>query len=423
MENTKTLLFRSSFTALLLASCFSKAVSQAIKATLFFPDSTFHTVELDERAFILMNTLKILGTGEVVPLMDVIKVQANDRVYEPKAVGLYRFFQRMDIRTLDVQQVDTILLLQKVRGGTLSLYVFIDRMERSHWFVEKSKRIQELIQVEYREDGKLGKQDRYKGVMNLFTGDCPAMGKDDIEKLLFGQHSFEKVVDKYNQACGITGYEAPMRKWNLDVGLMAGYYHHSSVFKPMGLFLAGVTGSEFESDSDNAFQIGIFAKFPLSKRNNGPSVVFNVNYSSALSLRYNNENITYFNDTVLTRFVIEATFINYEFGVRYDFLIDNSPFSPFVEGGAGFRNTWKIKQNVFERDTYRRPYTERHYQSIAVLEKDMPKNSIFFRLRAGVDYKRFSLGVSYEFGPGGLTSVKKLEKHHSVGLDFRFAVF
>jgi hypothetical protein len=122
-------------------------------------------------------------------------------------------------------------------------------------------------------------------------------------------------------------------------------------------------------------------------------------------------------------FVLETTFVNYEFALRYDFPLNNATFSPFVEGGAGFRNTWKIKRNIFKRDTYRRPYWENHFQTAAVFEEDTPKNSLYYRLRAGIGYKRFELGFSYEFGSGGITSLKKVENHHSVGVDLRYAVF
>jgi hypothetical protein len=427
MKNIRTLPLRASFTTLLLAACFGKAVSQAIEATLFFQDTTTRTVELDERAFTRLNTLRLQSTGEVIPLLDVTRVQANGKVYEPKPVAMYLFFQMMDISDLDVQKVDTVLLLQKMRGGTLSLYLFTDQTTRNHWFAEKDNRIQELIQVEYMKEGQIGRQDRYKGILNLFTSDCAAVGKNYIEKLDFNKYAFEKVVDRYNQACGTGEYESPKRKWDFNIGVMAGSYHYKSAFKPGAFyrydFPYNKLGAGMKSTSGNAMLIGIFAKFPVFGQSSNLSIVLNLHYSSSLSFKYDHEEVSSIEDTVFVKAVLKATYVNTEIAIRYDLPFYNTKLNPFIESGAGFRNTWKIKQNSLIEDRYKRPNWARHYETVAITKYDKPKNLVYYHLRLGIVYKHFELGVSYKSGMGGITNLKDIERQNSVGVDLRFAVF
>ncbi|MBI5914472.1 MAG: hypothetical protein HY842_03785 [Bacteroidetes bacterium] len=393
-----------------------------MKATLFFTDGETKDLLLDEAWWLKKHELKIFNNATIIPFETVASMKMNNSIYERKKVKIYSVEQMQEFRSLKTESKDTVLLLEKISGGSINLFHHLDKRDTKHWFVEKGNIIEELLQIWFVRDNKAGSQDRYKGLLGLLMNDCPQIKRKEIENLHFDLKSIRQLVQKYNEACGSVKYAAPAKKRRVSFGLIAGYQIHRSQFGEPNLsyddsYLKLADMKKLEASGVKA---GIFFRYPIIKRHDKFAMVMSAYYSPKLGFNYRSTIFRQnFSDTVTTASDFSASFFNAALSFQYIFPLKKKGLASFIEAGAGFKNLINISENKETVITARRPFWLNEITRKALNEPIWPYHLLIYQASAGMNVQKFQFAVSLAWGKGGI-SADKSESHYLLGLDVKY---
>ncbi len=407
----------------LLLICATASYAQDIEATVLFKNGHRESVVLNRKAFNTENMLVTRDGAARFPLADVAEVVAQGRMFVPTRVMMgIQEIQPGDNEQQRIQ-LDTLLLLQKIVGGSMSLYNYIDHAENEHIFLEKQAQLQELSKVAFTKNGNTGYKDLYKGVLKIYLADCTALNSTNYDKVAFSLIDIKKLVKKYNQTCGQMGYESKPVKIKLHGGILIGLQHQNSKFNP-NFEIIDFASKQIQLDHVGKSRpiFGAFLLLPLGKTHEKVYLELKPYLLSSMGFSNSTNAIKVDNtDTVDVNYSFRANYYNLMMMLRYNLNSSHTDRRFYLAGGLGFHGILKTSKNSISVRRYNQ-FGERFSNYEVFDEEELPKDILFFQAKIGVRLKRFDIGASYSFGKGGLTALEG-ERQKVFGVELGYMLF
>ncbi len=296
-------------------------------------------------------------------------------------------------------EVDTVFLSVYLLGKA-SLYALVDRDAKQHYYIEKdSSGIVELIYIKYLKQVQrkttIQKNERYKGQLNYFFSDCPAM-KKEISNTDFQPESLIDLFKNYNfcvepneETVQLTNNET--RKAEFNFGFVAGATLTNLKFYSSEQKFDYLTEQNFSNSIKPTVGISLNIVFP---RNRGKWALYNelayrsYDYTEAWH-EFIREN--YFYDHAVS---IGATYIKMSNFIRYQ--IPDKTVRMYFHLGIAHGYAFQIKNNYKVEKTFYGSTTVKNEPAISALRT----YEMGIAGGVGAEFKKFSAEFRYEIGNG-----------------------
>lgn len=155
-------------------------------------------------------------------------IQPTGELFEAKAVSMDKSptqLSKMIPNAPPVVVQDTVFLKTLIRGK-VSLYHYRDEAHKTHYYLQKEARPEELVLKQGLNDqGELVVTERYRGLLAYYLRDCPSVQKQ-IAGAPFKGAAFFRLISDYYQCTGnrpeyAEGVER-MEKMKLEAGITGG---------------------------------------------------------------------------------------------------------------------------------------------------------------------------------------------------------
>ena len=277
----------------------------------------------------------------------------------------------LDIKKEPSLKKDTALVRAIVLGEK-SLYEYIDRGDKSHFYIKETEvdTLTLLVYKKYKEEGADGEKlikenNSYKGQLSYYFRDCFSL-QSKISKTAYKLNNLRNLFAEYYK-CSVDQpfYQVKTEKVSIESGVLLG-------FTRTKLNFSSSTGKniivDLEYDPSTNITIGGFVNFVLPRANRKWAIINELLYHSyAMQEESTSFDFAYLKLNNLLRF-------SYPINESIRFHVD-----------AGISNGIAIK-NDYDITPYRTPLQRKHEQS--------------YVLGAGVMYKNWSIDTRYERGNG-----------------------
>ncbi|MBK8563187.1 MAG: hypothetical protein IPN76_07505 [Saprospiraceae bacterium] len=348
--------------------------AQDIEAAVLFKNGEMKSVTLNRKAFTTENMLVASDDSKQFPLAEVSEVSSEGNLFVPIRVILnIRGTQPGDNGQLH-KHLDTLLLLQNIIKGSLSLYYYIDHAENEHIFLQKGAQVNELYREAFDRNGKNGYKDLYKGILKVYLADCPTLGSTNYDKVAFSLFELKKLVKQYNQACGQIEFESKPVKIKLHGGLLAGYIRQKTTFN------GGYEILDFGSKQIQLNRVtmgspifGAFLHFPLGRTHE--KLYLELKPYIATSMGFSNSKNAIgvvFADSADVNYTFKAHYYNFVMQLRYNFISRDTNKRFYLSGGLGFHGILQTSKNLISVRRYN-GNVERFYAYDCSAKKSCPR--------------------------------------------------
>ena len=393
---------------------------KAQNATVYLNNGQTKMIQLNY-SYWLEGKISDVSTKDAFSVDEVKMLDFDSKIYETHNVALTTI--QLDLLTEKsvVETRDTLVYLQKVIGGTMDLFAYIDDSDLSHYFIRKDGEFYELIKEKLSDGEKTVIRDKYKGILKIQMQDCSAIELLKIDKISFSDKSFRKLVSQYNEECGDLNYTAGKSNYYIDFGILAAYAFQNSKF-------SGVSEQAFadyfllrEEFNLNSFQFGGFVKFPIAWKKAQVSAIVHAYYSSHIQI--DDSVITprsTFSDTISELYVLDMR--NFEYGIllNKDFVLAQKQSSFSIGAGISFVNILSKKENDYTRIRARRPFYYEEFNGTVLPDFGLPSNILLYNIRLAYNFSGLSAGINARFGNGGYITNNKVESFSAIALDLRY---
>ncbi|MDF9795373.1 hypothetical protein OKW21_000636 [Catalinimonas alkaloidigena] len=193
---------------------FQEANCQLINATIHFKTDSTKNLKLDKQSF-FSDHLLITKEGKRIPVESVNQISIADITYFPEVVSY--------------QTHDSLLFLEKIVDGKLSLYITPRQSQDVSFILQKKDRAIVLKNA----------RTQYKAVLRTVSNDCSNINDEDISRVKLNYESIYEFVNFYNQSCGWTNFKEELSsnsRFQINTNVLIGY--SSSKFELKDSFMS-----------------------------------------------------------------------------------------------------------------------------------------------------------------------------------------
>jgi hypothetical protein len=334
---------------------------------------------------------------------EIKEFSVQDRFYTSKVVSLDKSSTKTDYLTDNpkTEYSKQLVFLQLLTKSDKSLYYYKDN-NKEHFFIVIDNNWQLLIYKKYLKKTVINgiatavvvENETYKGQLMVYLNNCSSI-KKPINNTKYSLKSLQKLFNEYNKCTDSkVNYSIKVESLKYNFGIITG---------------VSLTYIGLSSDYD----------YPIMILNNKNSIDYTVGLYADVLLPRRFNRLSLYNELLYTRYRIEGKNNSDEYHIGFDYLKLNNMIrykypikSIDLFANLGFSNGYIINELNEKRSSS-------GYTTIAL---PAYKYELAFICGAGLNYKRFSGELRYDFG-SGFSNVITISSHtsrYSILMGYKF---
>jgi hypothetical protein len=372
--------------------------AQSIQAEIIKIGQEKEIVTISNSSWLNSYKIRLSKTHEIIPIDSVVQITIDESVFIPKKVTMITEYPELEMTEL--QTKDTLIILERLVYGNLSLFHHYTLHSKDQFFIEKEGETKPLQYFELYSEKGYREVKNYQGVLNYLLQDCAEITYQKISNTTFRKNSLMKLVKTYNESCGtLYSYGKPDSKlppfWGLSLGTT--FYN----IQPSSYAVNNYFNYFAEEDKLNGFSysIGGLLGINLFRKHNKGKAYLNVNYSPQIVLNYDDINQDYYLTNLTVDGTLKFSSLDVNLLGEYCFKTPGGDWGIYARTGLSFLYFFEFRENVVKVVSDNPTFIKGDDQTVFLKSnsRSITNTSVFPLIGLGINYKDFYLGLDYLF--------------------------
>lgn len=277
----------------------------------------FYKQKLDEKQVFDVLNIKAFGVNN--------GKYADD--YVAQTLDIENSVQNLDRLSEDPNPVlvRKTVFLQKILTGEISLLKYTDSTDRSHYFIKKNNRYEELIYKKYyAKSRQIAYNESFKNQLAKIFEDCTSIATGEVERINYREQELTAMISRYNSCKSPNAVSIVRNTQNapINFGVVGGVSYSS-------LNLSYLNNINFKASTDFTAGISMLATLPRTAEKAG--IYIDLLYRH---FKFNEDYLTTISSNQYTtdHFNFEGSYVKLNLLFRYTFA--QSKAKPFINIGV-----------------------------------------------------------------------------------------